>query len=127
MQVWTPYENPRFETLSYLPPLTKEQAAKQVEYIIRSGWIPCLEFDRIGGVYRKHFFGSGYADGRYWTMWKLPMFGCNDAAAVLREIDECIKAYPDCYVRILGFDSKRQVQVSGFVAHKPAEPKPFNP
>ena len=25
---------------------------------------------------------SGYQDNRYWTMWKLPMFGCTDGAQV---------------------------------------------
>lgn len=33
-----------FETFSYLPPLTDDQISKQVDYIIRQGWIPCLEF-----------------------------------------------------------------------------------
>ena len=121
MQVWPPYNNPRFETLSYLPALTKEQIAKQVDYIINKGWIPCLEFDKIGATYIDNFHGSGYYDGRYWTMWKLPMFGCTDPAAVLREVEECKKAYPNCYVRVLGFDSNRQVQVTGFVVSKPTE------
>lgn len=43
----------------------------------------------------------------YWTMWKLPMFGCNDPAQVLLEV-ECKKAYPNYFVRIIGFDNKRK-------------------
>jgi ribulose-bisphosphate carboxylase small chain len=43
------------------------------------------------------------------------MFRCQDSAQVLREIQEYKKEYPDCYVRVLGFDSKRQVQICGFV------------
>nr|ABK23137.1 unknown [Picea sitchensis] len=31
MQVWPPYNNPKFETLSYLPRLTQEQLLKDVE------------------------------------------------------------------------------------------------
>ena len=27
-----------------------------------------------------------YCGGRYWTMWKLPMFGCNDPGQVLSEV-----------------------------------------
>lgn len=34
----------QYETFSYLPPLTSEQIAKQVDYIINNGWTPCLEF-----------------------------------------------------------------------------------
>ena len=119
LQVWNPYNNLKFETLSYLPPLSDEQIAKQVEFMIRQNLIPCLEFDKVGTVSRTNFQGSGYYDGRYWTMWKLPMFGCNDASQVLAEVQECKKAYPDCFVRVLGFDNKRQVQIAGFLVAFP--------
>ncbi|KAL2957740.1 hypothetical protein AAZX31_18G165900 [Glycine max] len=36
--VW-PQIGKKFETLSYLPPLTREQLLKE------DGWIPCLEFE----------------------------------------------------------------------------------
>jgi len=122
MQVWNPIGQPKFETFSYLPPLTDDQIAKQVEYMIQQGLIPCIEFDTVGTVSRTNFSGSGssgYYDGRYWTMWKLPMFGCTDSAQVLREIQECKKEYPSSYVRVLGFDSKRQVQICGFLVARP--------
>ncbi|KAF9588582.1 hypothetical protein IFM89_013434 [Coptis chinensis] len=61
----------------------------------------------------------GYYDGRYWTMWKLPMFGCTDASQVLAELEEAKKAYPNAFVRIIGFDNKRQVQCISFIAYKP--------
>jgi ribulose-bisphosphate carboxylase small chain len=119
MQVWTPVDNIKFETLSYLPPLTPDQIASQIDYMLANKWIPCLEFDLVGRISRTNFQGSGYYDGRYWTLWKLPMFGCTDASLVLREIEECKKAYPGAYIRVLGFDNVRQVQVTGFIAHKP--------
>merc|ERR1711997_1277800 len=58
------------------------------------------------------------SDGRYWTMWKLPMFGCSDPQQVLNEIEECQKEYPGCRVRVVGFDRVRQVQMAGFIARK---------
>ncbi|GAA0141230.1 hypothetical protein LIER_02422 [Lithospermum erythrorhizon] len=110
----------KFETLSYLPPLTTEQLAKEVDYLLRSGWIPCLEFSIVGGfVYREHARSPGYYDGRYWTMWKLPMFGCTDSLQVVKEVGECLKEYPDAFVRIIGFDNVRQVQCISFIAAKP--------
>ncbi|KAI5058254.1 hypothetical protein GOP47_0026424 [Adiantum capillus-veneris] len=121
MLVWKPYNNKKFETLSYLPQLSSEQIAKQVDYMVRQNFTPCIEFDNIGSVYREHFHGSGYYDGRYWVMWKLPMFGCTDSAAVLREITECAKEYPKAFIRVLGFDAKRQVQVAGFLVQKPGQ------
>lgn len=33
-----------FETLSFLPPLSQDEIARQVEYIVNNGWTPCLEF-----------------------------------------------------------------------------------
>jgi len=119
MKVWPPYGNQKFETLSYLPPLTDRQIMRQIDYMLANNWIPCLEFDQIGVVSREHYAGSGYYDGRYWTMWKLPMFGCSDSFQVIREVQECINAYPDAYIRVLGFDNVRQVQVLGFLVHKP--------
>nr|AAF06097.1 ribulose 1,5-bisphosphate carboxylase small chain precursor [Manihot esculenta] len=114
MKVWPTLGMKKFETLSYLPPLTREQLAKP------SCIGPCLEFELEHGlVYREHARVPGYYDGRYWTMWKLPMFGCTDAAQVLKELDELIKHHPDGYARIIGFDNVRQVQCISFLAYKP--------
>ncbi|CAI0451059.1 unnamed protein product [Linum tenue] len=110
----------KYETLSYLPPLTEEQLGKEVDYLLRSGWVPCLEFElEHGFVYRENNRSPGYYDGRYWVMWKLPMFGCTDSSQVLKELQECVKEYPQAFVRIIGFDNKRQVQCISFIAYKP--------
>lgn len=46
-QTWNPINNKKFETLSYLPPLSDESIAKEIDYMLRKGWIPCLEFDEV--------------------------------------------------------------------------------
>ncbi|OMO51238.1 hypothetical protein COLO4_37758 [Corchorus olitorius] len=120
MKVWPPIGKKKFETLSYLPDLTREQLAKEVDYLLRSGWIPCLEFElEHGFVYRENHRSPGYYDGRYWTMWKLPMFGCTDSSQVLKELEEAKKEYPNAFIRIIGFHNKRQVQCISFIAYKP--------
>ena len=81
--------------------------------------MPCLEFSKVGFVFREHNSSSGYYDGRYWTLWKLPMFGCTDATQVLNEVEEVKKEYPDAYVRVIGFDNLRQVQCVSFIAFRP--------
>ncbi|MCL7051832.1 hypothetical protein MKW94_002467 [Papaver nudicaule] len=48
-----------------LPPLTTEQLAKEVDYLLKNNWAPCLEFDARGFVYREHNSSPGYYDGRY--------------------------------------------------------------
>ncbi|CAA6665398.1 unnamed protein product [Spirodela intermedia] len=95
----------KFETLSYLPDLSTEALVKEIEYLLQNNWVPCLEFAKEGFVYRENHSSPGYYDGRYWTMWKLPMFGCTDATQVIAEI--------------IGFDNKRQVQCVSFIAYKP--------
>ncbi|ERH96370.1 Ribulose-1,5-bisphosphate carboxylase small subunit [Bacillus thuringiensis T01-328] len=41
MLIWPTTGKKKFETLSYLPTLTDQQLAREVDYLIRSGWIPC--------------------------------------------------------------------------------------
>ncbi|XP_072982680.1 ribulose bisphosphate carboxylase small subunit, chloroplastic [Typha latifolia] len=119
MKVWPIAGVKKFETLSYLPELPVEALLKQIEYLLRNGWVPCLEFCPIGFVYRENNRSPGYYDGRYWTMWKLPMFGCSDATQVVKELEECKKEYPNAFIRIIGFDNNRQVQCVSFIAYKP--------
>ncbi|KAK6784067.1 hypothetical protein RDI58_017521 [Solanum bulbocastanum] len=120
MKTWNPTDNKKFETLSYLPPQSEESIAKEVDYMIKKGWIPCLEFDQVGYVHRENSNMPGYYDGRYWTLWKLPMFGCNDSSQVLNEIQECKKAYPNAFIRCLAFDNVKQAQCMAFLIQKPA-------
>ncbi|XP_057951104.1 ribulose bisphosphate carboxylase small subunit, chloroplastic-like isoform X1 [Malania oleifera] len=120
MLVWPTVGLKKFETLSYLPPMTQEALAREIDYLLRSGWIPCLEFElQHGFVFREHNKSPGYYDGRYWTMWKLPMYGCTDSSQVLKELEEAKKAHPNGFIRIIGFDNKRQVQCISFIAYKP--------
>lgn len=46
-QVWNPIGQPKFETFSYLPPLSDDQIARQVDYMIQQNLIPCIEFDTV--------------------------------------------------------------------------------
>ncbi|PNH06796.1 Ribulose bisphosphate carboxylase small chains, chloroplastic [Tetrabaena socialis] len=134
MMVWTPVNNKMFETFSYLPPLTDEQIAAQVDYIVANGWVPSLEFASPEQAYVSDAscvrFGpvsSLYHDNRYWTMWKLPMFGCRDPMQVLREIVSCTRAFPEAYVRLVAFDNLKQVQIMGFLVQRPKSAKDFQP
>lgn len=126
MMTWTPNNNKYFETLSYLPPLTSDQIAKQVDYMVNNGWTPCLEFANpkfayIESIYNNRLgsVSSNYIDNRYWTMWKLPMFGCKESSQVLTEISNCEKTFPGHFIRLAAFDAVRQVQIAGFLVLRP--------
>merc|ERR1711981_1307614 len=47
MQAYSPINGKKYETLSYLPQLTNDDIRKQIEYMIRSNWTPCLEFSDV--------------------------------------------------------------------------------
>ena len=43
--MWPPVGKKKFETLSYLPDLTDVELSKEVDYLLRNKWIPCVEFE----------------------------------------------------------------------------------
>ncbi|EEH51529.1 uncharacterized protein MICPUCDRAFT_37117 [Micromonas pusilla CCMP1545] len=135
MQVWNPTNNKFFETFSFLPPLSDQEIARQVQYLINNGWAPCIEFEGAGKAYcdthgwsgLDSSVNAGYYDNRYWVMWKLPMYGCTSPDEVLAEVRACTRAFPDCFIRVAGFDNIKQVQCSSFLAHRPANDRTFQP
>jgi len=125
MMTWNPIGNTMYETFSFLPPLTDAEIARQVDYIISNGWTPCLEVSPAETSACDDVFASRitcstacYYDNRYWSLWKLPMFGCTNAQDVLREIMAAKRAFPDCYVRVCAFDADKQVQTASFLVQR---------
>merc|ERR1711997_40283 len=120
--------------LSFLPPLSDDEIAKQIDYILGKGWNPCVEFSEpevaltLGHGDDKIMSSAmpGYYANRYWPMWKLPMFGCQDPQQVLAEIAACKKAFPGSFVRIAGFDAKTQTQMVGILVHRPPGQEPIS-
>lgn len=93
------------ETFGFLPKFTQDEVYDQIAYLIANGLTPAIE----------HTHPSQATD-HYWTMWKLPMFGEQDMAAVAAEIDACHRAYPSDHVRLIGYDNYSQSQGVCFVA-----------
>jgi len=98
----------RYETLSYLPPLTDAQIARQIQYIIEKGYIPAIEFNE-----------TSEPTECFWTMWKLPLFSARSTQEVLSEVQACRSENSNCFVRVVGFDNIKQCQVLSFIGHKP--------
>jgi len=97
----------KFETFSYLPPMSAEQIRKQVEYIVAKGWNPAVEHTEPEN-----------ATGSYWYMWKLPMFGETDVDRILAETDACHKAHPANHVRLVGYDNYAQSKGAEMVIYR---------
>merc|ERR1712072_1635773 len=73
MQAYSPFDAKKYETLSYLPQLSNDDIRKQLDYMIRNSWTPCLEFSDDGDIYLNTRMGPGYYDNRYWSLYKLPI------------------------------------------------------
>ncbi|KAB2346548.1 ribulose bisphosphate carboxylase small subunit [Actinomadura rudentiformis] len=103
-------------TFSYLPDLTDDEISAQIAYALENGW-PCSV----------EFTDDPHPRNSYWEMWGLPMFDMSDAAAVLYEINECRRAYPDHYVRLTAYDARygRQTTALSFLVQRPAEEPGF--
>merc|ERR550514_1990053 len=114
-EAYSPYNGKKYETLSYLPQLTNNDIRKQIEFIISNNWTPSLEFSEDGDIYLNTRMGPGYYDNRYWSMYKLPMFGCKDSNEVVREIENAAREFPSAKVRVMAYDPIKQVQVAGFI------------
>merc|ERR1711990_110227 len=100
-QAYSPYNGKKYETLSYLPQLSNDDIRKQIDYMIRNSWTPSLEFSDDGDIYLNTRMGPCYYDNRYWSMYKLPMFGCTNSADVIREIESCKKEFPNAKFALL--------------------------
>ncbi len=100
-------ESRKFETFSYLAPMTDAEIRKQVDFVVKHGWNPAIEHTEP-----EHMTGS------YWYMWKLPMFGETDVDRILAEADACHKANPGHHVRLIGYDNFRQSQGTSMVIYR---------
>jgi ribulose-bisphosphate carboxylase small chain len=98
----------RFETFSYLPPLSDDQIARQLQYILDQGYIPAVEFSE-----------DSEPSQHFWTLWKLPLFNATSTSEILSEVRSCRSEYNGSYVRVVGFDNIKQCQVLSFIVHKP--------
>jgi ribulose-bisphosphate carboxylase small chain len=97
----------RFGTFAYLPAMSPERIRAQVDYLVQRGWSPAIEHTEPQN-----------ADGSYWYMWKLPMFGETRAEQVLAEAAACHKAHPGNHVRLVGYDKVKQTQGAAMVIYR---------
>jgi ribulose-bisphosphate carboxylase small chain len=81
-------------TFSFLPDLTDEQIAAQVEYCLGQGWAVSIEYT-----------DDPHPRNSYWEMFGAPMFDLRDAAGVVEEVRKCRRLHPGRYVKLNAFDA----------------------
>jgi ribulose-bisphosphate carboxylase small chain len=96
---------------SLLPDLTDEQIKKQIQYCILKRYSVGIEWT-----------DDPHPRNCYWEMWGLPLFDVADASAIMYEINEARKAYPNAYIKINAFNNERGVESTGmsFIVQRPS-------
>jgi len=103
-------------TFSFLPDLTDEQVAKQVEYALSQGWAVSIEHT-----------DEPHPRNVYWEMWGMPMFDLKDAAGLMMELAECRKVFGDRYIKVNAFDSTLGFETMrmSFIVNRPEKEVSF--
>ena len=103
-------------TFSYLPDLSDDEIRAQIQYALDRGWPLSVEFT-----------DDPHPRNIYWEMWGLPMFDLHDAGAVLYEVNECRKAYPERYIRVNAYDATKGLHTTAlsFIVNRPADEPGF--
>ncbi len=83
-------------TFGHLPDLTEEEIEAQLRYGLGNGWAVSVEHT-----------DDPSPRNLFWEMWALPMFDLVDPAGAMSEIRACREAFPDEYVKVNCFDSKK--------------------
>ena len=98
---------------SFLPDFTDEQIAAQIRYALDKGWSMSVEYT-----------DDAHPRNPYWEMWGQPYFELlpEDYEVVLREVRACREAYPDNYIKLIAYDSRRgrQTTALSFIVNRPA-------
>ena len=100
-------------TFSYLPALTDDEIEAQIRYALDQGWAISVELT-----------DDPHPRNVFWELWGLPMFDVTDAAAVLDEVRACRAAFPNQFVKVSAFDSRKGRETTGlsFLVQQPEDP-----
>jgi ribulose-bisphosphate carboxylase small chain len=101
---------------SFLPDLTDAEISAQIAYGLRKGYAWSVEHT-----------DDPHPRNTYWNMYGNPMFDLEDAAGVLQELQDCRKAFPNRYIRMMAFDSTRGVETiaMSFIVNRPEQEPGF--
>jgi len=96
---------------SFLPDLSDEEISLQIEYGLSKGYAWSVEYT-----------DDPHPRNTYWEMFGNPMFDLADAAGVMMEVKGCRETFPNHYIRMMAFDSTRNVETvaMSFIVNRPS-------
>ena len=95
---------------SFLPDLSDAEITLQIEYGLKRGYAWSVEYT-----------DDPHPRNTYWEMYGMPMFDLQDAVGVLMEVNACRQAFSRHYIRLMAFDSTRNVETitMSFIVNRP--------
>jgi ribulose-bisphosphate carboxylase small chain len=101
---------------SFLPDLTDAEIALQIKYGLGKGYAWSVEYT-----------DDPHPRNTFWEMYGNPMFDLKDAAGVMLELNACRKTFPNHYIRMMAFDSTRNVETiaMSFIVNRPKDEPGF--
>jgi ribulose-bisphosphate carboxylase small chain len=98
-------------TFSFLPELSDDQIAKQIQYALDNGWPISIEYTR-----------DPHPRNSYWEMFGLPLFDIKDAAAIVGDVRRARSEQPGAYIKVNAYDARygRQTTALSFIVQRPA-------
>lgn len=95
---------------SFLPDLSDAEIALQIAYGLAKGYAWSIEYT-----------DDPHPRNTYWEMFGMPMFDLTDAAGVMLELANCRATFPHRYIRLMAFDSTRNIEsiAMSFIVNRP--------
>ncbi len=95
---------------SFLPELSDAEIALQIAYGLAKGYAWSIEYT-----------DDPHPRNTYWEMFGMPMFDLTDAAGVMLELANCRATFPHHYIRLMAFDSTRNIEsiAMSFIVNRP--------
>ena len=103
---------------SFLPDLTDEEIAMQVDYGLAKGYAWSVEYT-----------DDPHPRNAYWELWNLPLFDLSpdQADVALHELKACREQFPHHYVKVIAYDARytRQTTALAFIVNRPRDEPGF--
>lgn len=100
----------RFETYSFLPPLSQTQIDAHIDQLIERKLVPLIEYNDMDN----HIFSL-------WNLWHLPKGATPTKLLIKKMLGQCAQNNPNAYVRLSGYNKAERKHSMSFIVHSPRD------
>lgn len=100
----------RFETFSFLPPLSANQIASQVDTLLADDQVLLIEYTENPDV-----------NDLFWKNWQIPEKKDMASTWIVAQLDACARRNPYSYIRLSGYCPTEHKTTQSFIVRAPTE------